>query len=103
MGLWSCRSCPPATLRGVSMRIECLCLLQPLTETCLRVVFLARDGPGRGGDGSSGERGPRPGRGFSLVLTLCEGRLGRSRVMGDRQEGPRAMHGLHSLDLEECI
>jgi hypothetical protein len=80
--------------RVVGMRIECLCLLQPLAETFLRVVFLARDGLGRGGNGSSREMGPRPGCGFSRVRTLSEGRLGQGGVTSDHQEGPKANCGL---------
>jgi hypothetical protein len=56
MGPQSCRSSSYATLHGVGMRIECSCHLQPLVETWLGVVFLARDELGQGGDGSSVER-----------------------------------------------
>jgi hypothetical protein len=44
------------TLRGVGMRIECLCPLQSSAKTCLVVVFLARDELGRGRDCCSRER-----------------------------------------------
>jgi hypothetical protein len=48
---------------------------------CLGVVFLARDGLGRGRDNDSEERGPRLGRGFSQVCTLSKSRFGRSGLM----------------------
>jgi hypothetical protein len=61
MGSRSCLSCSTAKLCGVGMRIECLCLLRASADACIRVVFLARDRLGRGGDDSSRERGPQPG------------------------------------------
>jgi hypothetical protein len=79
------------------VRIECSCLLRPADETYLGVVFLARDGLGRGRDNRSRERGPRSGRGFSRERTLSEGRAKRS--FGDHRERPRAKLGLCSLDL----
>jgi hypothetical protein len=64
---------------------------------CLSVVFLARDELRQGGDDSSRERGPRPGREFSRIRTLFEGRIERSGVMSDREKVPQANRGLHSL------
>jgi hypothetical protein len=78
-------------------------LMFPSAETCLMVVFLARDGLARGGNGGSVERVPQSGRVFSRVRTLSESRLGRSEVMSDRREGPQANRGLLFLDLGKCV
>jgi hypothetical protein len=48
----------PVMLHGVGTRIECSCLLQPLADAWLEVVFLVQDGLGRGGNDGSVERVP---------------------------------------------
>jgi hypothetical protein len=103
MGPRSSRSCSPATLRGVGTHIERSCPLRPSAEVRLGVVFFARDGLGRDGNGGYVERGPRSGRGISRVRTLSKGRLERGRVMSDRREGSRANRGLYLIVLGECV
>lgn len=78
-------------------------LMSPLAEACLGIVFLAQDEFGRGGNGSSVERGPRAGKEFPRVHPSSVGRLGRGRVLSDCRVEPRASRGSHFLDLGECV
>jgi hypothetical protein len=91
---------PPRVRNADSMCIECSYRLRTSAESCLGVVFLTRDGLERGGDSGSGERRPRPIRGFSREHTLSKGRLGRGEAMVAPESGlgRRAVYDPLSLE-----